>query len=325
MLNNISLDDIETNYESIISEIDTNDKTYKNKGEPIFVDDKGNQYTSDLIFIGKENTPNSKEPIVKEQEITIDLQKQTLDETKYIKIPIQHRKIVDSDESQSVKHDEVKVSEDAIEYSIEYFTDSLCYKIYNYKMLKTKNGLGYLRFIKENLIQLYNNNDILIELYEHKNNDLKILYNNIQKLYGLTIFTRDLFYTISEHIEKSRYSKFESIIKSINDVRMNIYSKLSIPREIYSNFSEALRYPFEDFDGELNAIISQTDLGKNITTCFQSIQDLIVKIGYQKINKTLFNDIKELPDIDTIKSKTKLEKEESDSISEKEESKCCIQ
>jgi hypothetical protein len=316
ILNNISLDNIETNYESIIYEIDTNDKFYKNKGKPIFVDDNGNQYTSDLILIGKENTPHSKkEPIVKEQEITIDLEKQTLDRTEHIKIPI-------SDDSHMTTHHKVKTSKEPIEYSIKYYSDSLYYKIYNYENLKTTKGLRYLRFIKENLMQLYNNKDILIELYEHQNNDIKILYDNIQKLYGLTIFTRDLFYTISEHIDKSRNYKFESIIKSINDVRMNSYIHLTIPKEIYSNFSEAFRYPFKDFDGELNGVISKTNLGKNITECLESIQDLIVKIGYQKINKTLFNDIRELPDIDTIKSKTKLEKEESDSS---EESKCSIQ
>jgi hypothetical protein len=285
ILNNILLNNIDTNYEYIINQIEKIDKV---KGRPIFKDNQGNIYTLDLTLLHNENTDES---IDKKEDETDDTKEDETDDKK-------------EDETDDKKEDDAKYI---------YSTDSLNYKIYNYEKLKNENGLQYLQIIIEKRKDYNNNLDILLELCEKNNKELIILCDNVQKLFEITINLRDLFY----HLTKDT-------INTTIDFFNNIYNTLTIPREIYLKFSQ-------HSSKEINDIMKHTNIIINLTECTQSLQDVKNKIHYTKINKTLFNDIRELHNIDMIKSKTKLEKDierikiELAEKEEKKESKCSIQ
>jgi hypothetical protein len=171
-------------------------------------------------------------------------------------------------------------------YSIKYYSDSLNYKIANYEDLKTTKGEYYINKIKGNLLYYYKSLDVLIEYVQLKNNELMSQLDHIKNLVILFVKIENLLNNMD--IESKKFPNNQLLSTKYIRRYENYSNRINIDeiKEILQKISNSFIFDL--------SIINESNSGILLENIQTTLNTLIEKFTYEKINNIIFSDIIEL-------------------------------
>ena len=171
-------------------------------------------------------------------------------------------------------------------YSIKYYSDSLNYKIANYEDLKNTNGEYYINKIRGNLLYYYKSLDVLIEYVQLKNKELMSQLDHIKNLVILLVKIENLLDYMD--IESKKFPNHQLLSTKYIRRYENYSNRINI-----DEIKEILQKISKSFILDLS-IINESNSGILLENIQTTLNKLIEKFTFEKINNIIFSDIIEL-------------------------------